>query len=209
MSDITHNAAGVGDSPPEPLLPTIQDYLDASTMGRIEIVNGEILVMHPPNREHGLIAFILAYSLHSFASPKRLGVVIKEDAFVLDGDERSDWVRNSRIPDVAFITQERAVTHEKEHPKVQNPWWLAPDIVAEVVSPTDSYLEIDGKVAEYLRYGVRLIWVINPKLRSVRVVTPENPAGHILTDQDTLTGSPVLEGWSMPVAHIFDVMPAE
>src|SRR5688572_20877522 len=117
MSDIAQDAAGVGASPPEPPLPTIQDFIDASAEARVEIVNGEFIAMHPPNREHGLIAFILAYSLQAFAGPKRLGVVGKEDVFVLDGSERSDWVRNSRIPDVAFITQDRALAHERKHPK--------------------------------------------------------------------------------------------
>jgi Uma2 family endonuclease len=208
MSNITHNTAGVGASPPDPLLPTVSDFLQAFGQQPVEIVDGVFIPMHPPGRLHGIYTHLVLFDLNTFVSSRHLGLVFTEVPFVLDGSERSDWVRYSRIPDISFIALGRIEAHNREHPDPTGPWWLAPDIAGEVVSPTDSYLEIDDKVAEYLRYGVRLIWVINPRLRTVKVVTPDNPAGYILTDQDTLTASPVLEGWSMPVAHIFDVMPS-
>jgi Uma2 family endonuclease len=209
MSNITQNAEGVGASPPGPVLPTLADYLEAYGQQPVEIVDGVFIQMHPPGRLHGIYAHHVLFELNSFVGPRRLGLVFTEIPYVLDGSERSDWVRNSRVPDISYISIERVEAHNKEHPDPTGPWWLAPDIAGEVVSPTDSYLEVDDKVVEYLRFGVRLIWVINPKLRTVKVVTPDNLAGYILTEQDTLTGAPVLEGWSMPVTHIFDVMPAE
>ena len=42
---------------------------------------------------------------------------------------------------------------------------LAPDLAVEVVSPSDSTMEIQEKVADWLRAGTRLVWVIYPATR--------------------------------------------
>src|SRR5687768_15949014 len=93
MSDITQDAAGIGASPPGPLLPTLADFLHAYRHQPIEIVDGVFIPMHPPGRLHGIYAHHVLYDLNGFVSPRQLGLVFTEVPFVLDGSERSDWVR--------------------------------------------------------------------------------------------------------------------
>jgi Uma2 family endonuclease len=129
-----------------------------------------------------------------------LGKVFVEASFVLDGNPRKRWIKDSRVPDVAFITRERIDAHEAAHP---DPWWLAPDLAVEVISPTDQYESLLQKVADYLRYGVRLVWAINLLTRTVTIHTTELPLGQILRVDDTLDAAPLIEGWSMSVADLF------
>lgn len=72
-----------------------------------------------------------------------------------------------------------------------------PDLVVEIVSPTDSYGEVDDKVARYLEDGVRLIWVINPRTRTIHVYTPGSERFERLTADDILDGGEVVRGFSV------------
>src|SRR5262249_9763499 len=101
---------------------------------------------------------------------------------------------------VSFVSQERIDAHVDRYGET-GPIRLAPDLAIEVISPGDKYSDVDDKVADYLRYGVRLVIVLNPRNRTARNCTPENPGG--LIEHTTLRGDPVLPGWSMPLAELF------
>lgn len=45
--------------------------------------------------------------------------------------------------------------------------FLAPDLVVEVLSPGNTGLEVDEKLAEYLAAGVALVWIVNPDRRTI------------------------------------------
>ena len=107
------------------------------------------------------------------------------------------------MPDLSFISRERMATHDQEVADPDEPWWLAPDIAIEVVSPTDNYDDLSSKVADYLKYGVKLIWMVDPRARAVRVHTPDQPTGFTLSESDTLSAEPVVAGWQIPVADLF------
>jgi Uma2 family endonuclease len=59
-------------------------------------------------------------------------------------------------------------------------------------------------VREYLDFGVQLIWVVHPPLRTVTVYRPDKSA-HVLYEEDTLDGGDVLPEFEVQVAVIFDV----
>lgn len=82
---------------------------------------------------------------------------------------------------------------------------VAPDLAVEIVSPTDKFSAVLKKVARYLEYGVKLIWVIDPQNRVVYVYTPDHPDGRALHEDATLNGDPVLPEWSM---HFPDLLGA-
>jgi len=181
----------------------VAEFFDRYSDVPAEVVNGEVVIMSPNQRDSMTVAEDLFIDLRGFVKEHNLGVVSMETAFVLDADPRTDWVRGARQPDVAFVARERAAAHDAEHGR-KGPWRLAPDLAAEVVSPTDKYSDIMEKVADYLRYGVQLVWLISPEARSVRIFTPDDPDGHTLHASDTLSADPVIPGWSMPVARLFE-----
>ena len=182
---------------------TLTELLSLPNEQPFEIVNGEIVMMSPAQREHNTLSRRLFVSLYNFAEERNLGEVWEEAAYVLDGDKRSDWVREVRQPDVSFIARERVEAHNAEYGAKEGPWWLAPDLAVEIVSPTDRYIDVMQKVADYLRYGVRLIWVVEPAAQVVRVFSPQEQEGHTLDRNVTLSGDPVLPGWSMPISELF------
>ena len=79
---------------------------------------------------------------------------------------------------------------------------LVPDLAVEVLSASNTPLEMANKLREYFEAGTRLVWYVNPPTRSVLVYTsPE--ASQRLGEADTLTGGEVLPGFAVPVAEVF------
>ncbi len=185
-------------------LMTVEQYQAEFAKQPIEIVDGEVIPMSPVGRRQPQVMANLADDLGPFVKRENLGRVFSEASYVLDGNRRANWVRGARTPDVSFIRRERIEAHNAEYTDPDEPWWLAPDIAVEVVSPTDPYSAVIGKAADYLRYGVKLVWIIDPQARTVHVHTPDNPMGTTLAGEDTLKAEPVIEGWSMAVAALFE-----
>ncbi len=79
---------------------------------------------------------------------------------------------------------------------------LAPDLAVEVLSPTDTAAEIAEKVSLYLEAGTRLVWVVDPRRRTVAVHTPDRVARTLVVG-DTLDGGDVLPGFVLPLAELF------
>ena len=79
---------------------------------------------------------------------------------------------------------------------------FAPDLATETVSPSDTMEEVEEKVLDWFKAGTRLVWVLIPKTRTVRVYRSPTDLT-ILTDQDELDGGDVLPGFRLPVARIF------
>ena len=194
LSDASSDAKGIA----------LDAFLDAYSQQPIEMVNGEIVVLHPTGRPDQRIAQDIYRSLHDYAEDHKLGEAWIETPYLLDADDRADWVHGSRVPDVSFVSQAQIDEHDKKYDK-SGPWRLPPELAVEVVSPTDRYTDVTDKVVDYLRFGVKSIWVINPSDRTIRIFTPDQPDGHTLHDGDTLSADPALPGWSMAVTDMFGV----
>jgi Uma2 family endonuclease len=108
-----------------------------------------------------------------------------------------------RKPDALFIGRERVTADLLEESFIT----IAPDLVAEVVSPNDLAYDVDEKVKEYLDAGVRLVWVINPKLRTVLVRRRDGTITG-LSEADELSGEEVVPGFRCRVADLFPNLPA-
>lgn len=191
---------------PPPIEPgplTLDGYFALADRQPVEIVNGEVVVMTPHQRPHARIAQRLFRSLDRFVGEHELGEVWLETPFVLDADERTRWVKGVRVPDLAFTSLARTQEHDQKF-GADGPWRIAPDLAVEIVSPTDTYSDVNQKVADYLRFGVRLVWVIDPQARTVRVFSPDAPDGHILADAERLNGEPVVSGWEMEIRTLLD-----
>jgi Uma2 family endonuclease len=80
---------------------------------------------------------------------------------------------------------------------------IPPDLAAEVVSPHDSFYEVDQKVEDFLEAGVRLVWVISPERHSVQVYRPGVQATRRLHGDDELDGEDVLPGFRCKVSDLF------
>jgi Uma2 family endonuclease len=117
-----------------------------------------------------------------------------------------DETRNRR-PDLSFVTFDRW-PDTKPIPYRGNPADVVPDLVVEVASPTDDAEALQEKVNEYLRAGVRLVWVIYPLVRKLYAYIVPN-AVHIFAEGDALDAGDVLPGFSVPMASLFPPMAPE
>lgn len=159
-----------------------------------ELIDGRLLERKMGNKA-SWIAFELAILLREFVRAKKLGWVLCGDTgFRLD-PERPNLVRK---PDVAFVRAGRLPNEEPGDAYDQ----LAPDLAVESISPNDTVHELEEKIDEYLRAGVRLIWVINSDLRTVKVFRPDGTIT-LLRNGDELNGEQVLPGFRCKVSDLF------
>jgi Uma2 family endonuclease len=161
---------------------------------RYELVKGELRRMPPAGSEHGAVSFKIALVIGQFVIAHDLGVVFgAETGFRISSDP--DTVR---APDLAFIRHERLPAEG-----IPRGFWPgAPDLAVEVISPGDTYTEVEEKVNEWLSAGTRMVLVLNPRTRMVTVYT--SPTNVIrLTESDTLNGGELLPGFACRVAELF------
>jgi Uma2 family endonuclease len=158
-----------------------------------ELVRGEVIEMPPPTKIHGAIVFNLGRLLGNYIFERGRGYATSNDAgVVLERDP--DTVRG---PDLAFY--EDAATFAELHPKYgEEP----PRLAVEVLSPNDRAGRILRKIADYLRSGVALVWVIDPEARTVGVHRPDKTPVTLDVNQE-LSGEDVLPDFRCPVADLF------
>ncbi len=157
-----------------------------------ELVRGVIVTIPPPGTQHGICCSTVVLHLGVFVKDNKLGMVACNDAGFIT-ERGPDTVRG---PDVSFWSRERLPGVPKGYTEV------APDLVVEVVSPSDHYSRIHTKVRHYLERGVRMVWVVDPEDRSVTVYRSRQQAA-ILYEADTLGGDDVVPGFVCPVAALF------
>jgi Uma2 family endonuclease len=77
-----------------------------------------------------------------------------------------------------------------------------PDLAVEIISPNDTLAEVAMKAAEYLSYGTRRVWVINPRNRTATVYRPDHEP-RLIAENGSLDGEDVLPGFSLALADLF------
>jgi Uma2 family endonuclease len=82
---------------------------------------------------------------------------------------------------------------------------LAPDLAVEVLTPSSRMGEVRTKVADYLRLGVRAVWVVDPARRIVRIHSRAGRRTSVvpLTEDDILNGGEVVPGFRCRIAELF------
>jgi Uma2 family endonuclease len=160
-----------------------------------EVVDGRIVEKTLGTFEAD-IATLLTGLLVPFVRTHRLGRVMTETLFRID---RATDLR--RRPDVAFVSNDRWPWN-KRAPKGE-PWDMVPDLAIEVVSPSNKANEINTKLQEYFRTGVRQVWVIYPEITQVYLYDSTTQV-RILGRNDELDGGPLLPGFRLAVATLFE-----
>jgi Uma2 family endonuclease len=161
---------------------------------RYELVNETLVDMGNSGMEHGYVACILVAVLTTFVQQNKLGAVCDSStAFTLK-------TGNKRSPDVSFVARER-LNGLKRPPRCF--FQGSPDLVVEILSPSNTVEEIHEKIVEYFNNDTRLVWVIHPDEKYVLVYHSPEP-DRLLRSQDQLEGEDVVPEFSMPVADLFE-----
>lgn len=71
-----------------------------------------------------------------------------------------------------------------------------------MISPDDTYSEVENKVEDWLASGVRMVVVVNPRNSTVKVYRVPTTM-KLLTIEDTFDGEDVVPGFRLPVRRLF------
>jgi Uma2 family endonuclease len=191
---------------------TPEDLLTMPDGDRYELVNGRLVERHPDGdryllvngrlveRHMGWISDWVAGQFHVllsiFCKEHRLGWVWMPNSGGFQGFPNSP--RTVRKPDVVFLRFGRLPGEQLPHGHGTIP----PDLAVEVISANDLYEEVDQKIEEYLRAGVRLVWIISTQNRTVRIHRV-NGTSHSAREHDELDGEDVLPGFRCRVGDPF------
>jgi len=145
-----------------------------------------------PTLRHGAIITRLGRYLDEYVQGRHLGLVCgPRTTFRVVG------APPTRYPDLAFVRRDRLPDDLDVDAD------FAPDLAVEIVSGSDTFGDVAAKVRQYFASGVELVWIIDPLLR---IVSAHTPQGHpaLYTQADDLLGDPVLPGFQVSVATLFD-----
>src|SRR5262249_33992178 len=113
--------------------------------GPFEYVNGEFIPVSPTNSGHNILAKKIMNLLDGYTASRNLGEAFMEAPFVLE--DKPNWVKGSRVPDVMFFRAERLKAFKANTPDWrEKPFLLVPDLVVEIISPTDRYSDVADKI---------------------------------------------------------------
>lgn len=156
-----------------------------------ELIDGEIRTMSPAGFKHGQIVGLVHLSLGNHVRKLALGdVTAAETGFILR--RAPDTVR---APDVGFVRKDRVLPVDGYFPG-------PPDLAIEVISPNDTYTEVDAKVLDWLRSGVRLVILVNPAKQSAVIHRSMTETQRVDID-GSLDGGDVVPGWVLPLRELF------
>jgi Uma2 family endonuclease len=161
---------------------------------RYELMQGDLIVMSPAGHRHGEIALLLGSAILVHARQHSLGkTYAAETGFRLT--HHPDTVL---APDVSFVRTENLTPD-----RMAGPFMIgAPDLVVEVLSPSDTAGRTDVKVQTWLRHGAQLVWVVEPESATVTVHRATGTVTHLRAG-DSLDGEQLLPGFSYPLAQLF------
>ncbi len=154
---------------------------------RYELDEGELITMTRPRLRHARIEGNLYFALRSYLERNPIGEVLGADVLFVLGPA------TKRAPDVSVIM--RSIDPDQE---IQG----APDIAAEILSPSNTKREMKRKLGQFFANGCKLAWIIDPKTRSVDVWESAAGPSRTLRDSDPLE-TRLLPGFSLLVAKLF------
>ena len=170
---------------------TDEELMRIKHEGKVELVDGEVKLMTPAGAEQGAISMDLATRLNNYVRRHKLGRIF-------DAQTGFRPFENLRAPDISFVIKEKL---PEKLPK--GFLRVAPDLAVEVLGPEERVSDYEDKVAEYLSWGVRLIWLVDPNTETVTVVRA-NGKREVLKGSDVLTGEEVIPGFKIKVRKIFE-----
>jgi Uma2 family endonuclease len=162
--------------------------LPENSQRRLEFVDGEVVEL-VSNEISAHITSLLTILVGGYIVQHQLGYTTSSESGFRIGN-------NDYMPDFAFISKAR-----REKPIGETWITVAPDLVIEVKSPTDSLVSLISKATDYLAAGVRMVWIVLPDKRRVDVYTQEDNLQYGVDGM--ITGGDVLPGFTLKVAEIF------
>ncbi len=162
-----------------------------------EFIDGRVETKMSPQKQHGRLEKRLMNHVDAYSEPRDLGETFPA--------LRCTFAGRSIIPDVCFLLEE--YIEYDEDGEILDPTHRPPDLHIEIVSPEQSARKCREKIVFSTANGCPLGWLIDPIRKTVHVYRPGRPAEQVPAD-GVLEGDPVLPGYRLPVAELFDWLKA-
>ncbi len=172
---------------------TGEDLLAMGDMEPCELIDGRIMSMIPTGGEHGRIEFYLGAELTQFVRNQHIGWVLGGEVGIYT-QRNPDTVRGA---DVVVLSKERA----PDGP-AKGFLEVAPEVVVEVMSPTNRWEMMRRKIEEYFSIGVAQVWVIEPDNRVILIYKSAIDVQKFI-EGELLHGEGILEGFTLDVTELF------
>jgi Uma2 family endonuclease len=159
-----------------------------------ELDEGRIIEMPSPSELHGFVVIAITSLLLAYKRKIGRGRIIGNDSGLLL--QASPPI--VRGPDLAFFKESKS---HSELSRGTNP--DCPEVVVEVLSPSNSTREMNRKIIQYLRRGIPFVWVVDPEDKSMMVYRPnQNP--EILEGDQTIESPLAPEGFVAKISQFFE-----
>ena len=159
---------------------------------KTELVRGEIVEVAGGTLTHNWTRDHIYSMIDTYLAANRLGLVLLEQAFRITSD-------SGRIPDAAFATFERFGSLDPNWRVIP----FVPNLCVEVISPSESAIELHNKIQEYLENGADTVWAIYTGRREAEI-WERGARGCIIADR--LTAS-CLPGLDIPLSAVIESWP--
>ena len=163
-----------------PRVLTYEEWLRMPTVeyGREEVVDGEIQRMPPPHLPHAFIIQRLISRLIRQVEENKVEILGSEFGLVISREPLT-----CRCPDLALYAREKMIIRD-------GLFWSPPDLVVEVISPSETKRLKQEKLDDYARIGVPEAWIVLPPSRTIEI--------HMLSEGKFAVRNIVIEGEIRP-----------
>jgi Uma2 family endonuclease len=175
---------------------TADEFLRMSFEHPVELDRGEIVEMPPASFSHGIVCGRFFLALSQWSQQTGTPVLLASNDSAVLTSRSPDTVRGA---DVVLIRRSRLSGDSRRIGVLAIP----PDLVVEVLSPSDRLPAVMVKVTEYLQAGGAEVWVVDPEDRLVDVHNPSRRLPARFGGDQPLTSPELLPGFSCPVSEFF------
>lgn len=146
---------------------TVEDYLGLGEESRYQLINGELIMSPSPSLRHQLVLGNL-YTIFKEVSTSNSSVAILAPIDIYFDK------KNVFQPDLVLVSKER------KHILSERGMEGAPDLIVEILSPSNSKYDRYEKREKYSQFGVREYWLVDPSNDSIELFhlekNPDKPA---------------------------------
>jgi Uma2 family endonuclease len=180
--------------PVTPLI-TVEEFFRDYGDGGYELVKGKVIEVSMPGAKHGKVCQKVTRLIGNFAEERNLGHVMSNDTLIVlrRGPD------TSRGADVCFVSYAKLPAGDVP----DGPLEVIPDLVFEVRSPSDGWSAAIEKMLDYLKAGVSVVVILDPKTTSATLFRSD-VRQEIYEAEETLAIPDLLPGFAVPVRQFFE-----
>ena len=160
-----------------------------------QLVAGKAVAMSKNNITHASLAAALV-SLLLAALQGRCKVLVG-DVGIITKPEKPATVRGA---DLVVVSHERMKAQDKKSPF----FTIAPELIIEISSPSNSFDDLMAKADEFFSIGVEAFWIVDPARQQVLICSSSSDIKVLRSSKkDSVKGTGILKGITLPLKEIF------